>query len=733
MSMRLGILVGIVLLTISADTIYLTSTFTKDRNAPLVTLLNNLQLCTYRDRHISVLDERSATFGCTVDQVSHCLWRKTQFSLPNTTTYCGIITSLPDRLVRSIKRMITIKVERNHRINIHFLRFNFQWIDLYCAAHGIAVIELNYDRNRNMFCGNRLPWTLVSIGNQAIVEIVALVDIKYEFRISYFHCKLRWFDAIYLELNDLHDISKIKGDFFDLTNLITGYDYYILVDPWLRIRITLLYDIYSNAIIYYYDGPGDKSDIIQQIGIKSVVTTSYRAMIRINMPIEVTIEYDVFNTADFPLCGVSDVNQTIFLKSAINIACMDYVDVRSHKEGSIISTIYPLLVIKHFSFHGPLVITGESDHNCQYGGLFIWKHINKESTYICEHLHNYTVYSDVSPLVIFLVWYPGYSDYLLDAQFKTTECFTMYSVRGRMLPSRMDNAFTASDSLPCQLIICTPSQFRKHNGTKYCTIDISTDGSIGTASILVKHSDFLQACSYVEFGEQNYTIYANSTENWPFSKPRLTTIFRSSDEELHGFYPYLNQMRIILPFLCPKEGSTKQMSVKMEVSMCKSTTKGIVRRFFYDMHPITSECSNLKVSVKFFFKPDPYFNITAKQLTVTQKEGDVPYVGVVVRVAYQDCPEECRTFIYTLTVLQRWRERIYQYTNPVGTDTFTGYFYQGLKLTVARPQDICGRHLYCTITYSLIKSMQTFEMASNTNVTILDRRTWHFRSKRYSI
>ena len=249
MRMRLGILVGIVLLTISADTIYLTSTFTKDRNAPLVTLLNNLQLCTYRDRHISVLDERSATFGCTVDQVSHCLWRRTQFSLPNTTTYCGIITSLPDRLVRSIKRMITIKVERNHRIDIHFLRFNFQWIDLYCAAHGIAVIELNYDRNRNMFCGNRLPWTLVTIGNQAIVEIVALVDIKYEFRISYFHCKLRWFDAIYLELNDLHDISKIKGDFFDLTNLITGYDYYILVDPWLRIRITLLYDIYSNAII----------------------------------------------------------------------------------------------------------------------------------------------------------------------------------------------------------------------------------------------------------------------------------------------------------------------------------------------------------------------------------------------------------------------------------------------------------------------------------------------------
>ena len=733
------ILAGIMLLTTSVDTIYLTSTSSKGHEVQLRILLNNLQLCAYRHSHVSVIGKWSATYTCTVAQLSHCLWKKVpraRFSLPSTTTYCGIIASLPDRWTRSTKRMLSIKVARNLRINFHFLNFNFQWVDLECAAHGIAVVEL-FDRSRNIFCGNRLPWTVVTIGHQAIVEIATLPNIKFEFSISYFHSKLQWFSAIYLEYNDFNEISETHGGFINLIDLITGYDYYILVDPWQRMRITLSYDMPSNASISYYDGPGDKSEMIYNtnhgtaIGIPPVLTTSYRSMIRINMPVKVTMKIDLFNNVHI-MCDVNYSNYNVLVNSTANqsIACVHYLNVTYDKKDVYIENVYPLLHINYFSFHGPSVITGESDHNCQYGGIFIWKNIDKESTYICHNLHTYNIYSDVASLVIFLIWYPEYSSYVLNAQFRKTKCFTRYAIPQRMFLSSMENTLNISDSLPCELIICTPSQFKlKQN---YCTVSISSQGSIGTASIYVKQSDFLHNCFYVDVDTQNFTIYANVTENWPFGKPRDIVLIRSSLEDFYSLYPYLNIMKIRLPYICPKQGSLKQMSVKVKIPTCKTTPKGLLHNVLLDILSLTPECSNLDTPVKFLFKADPYFDTTSRQMTVIQKDRGKAYVGVYVSVSYKDCPKECRHFTYTLSVLDKRRERIYQYTKPVGTDTFTGYFHQGLNLTITLPYDMCGRHFYCKISYSSVKSTQNSEITSNTSVTELGERAWHFQPKRYA-
>ena len=736
-------LVGIILVKVSVDTMYLTSTSNKHHAAQLVTLFKHLQLCADHDNHMSMREEWSDRFTCTVNQLSHCLWRpgvRAQLTRPNSTVYCGIISSLRDGWTLSPKRIITIKVARNFIINFNFLIFKFQWLNFICAAHGITVVELS-GRSRNVYCGNRSPWTFVTKAHQAIVEIATLPNMKFAFSISYFHCKLQWFGAIYLIHIGVKKISDIHGEFIDLSDLITGYDYYLLVDPWQRMRIALLYDINStvNASFIYYDGPGDKSDIAYKTinrklyGIRPVLTTSYRAMIRTNLPIKVTIKIALFDNAHIP-CDVKGAYHIISLTSAVsrNIACMYSVDFIKmfNTKGLHKLDMYPLLHIKDFIFHGPSVMAGESEHNCQYGGLFIWHHINKKSTYICEKLQNYYVYSDVSFLVIFLVWYPEYSQYLLNAQLRKDKCITRYTAPNRLSPFTVtvENTLIISDSLPCEMIICTPLQFRIKR--KYCTINISSQGSIGPAHIIVRPSNVLHTCSYFETDTRNFFIYAEMTENWPFGKPRDVSIIKSSLEEYYKFYSHLNRIQISLPYICPKHGSLKQMSVKVQIAMCKATPEGLIRTVLFDIHPLSSECGNVIRRVTFYFKTDPHFFTTSKRLTVIQKEGNKKYDGVYIKVVYEDCPEECKIFTYTLTILQKWRGRIYQYTKPVGTETFTGHFYQGLKLTITRPRDMCGKYSHCEISYFSTKSVQNAEMTSNASVTELYGRLLYFQSKR---
>ena len=69
---------------------------------------------------------------------------------PSTITYCGVITLQPDTLNdATVKIKINIKVTTNHRINVHFLNFNFQWVDIECGAYVITVLEAS---NINILC-----------------------------------------------------------------------------------------------------------------------------------------------------------------------------------------------------------------------------------------------------------------------------------------------------------------------------------------------------------------------------------------------------------------------------------------------------------------------------------------------------------------------------------------------------------------------------------------------------
>ena len=84
-----------------------------------------------------------------------------------------------------------------------------------CGARGITVLEPS---NRNIFCGKRLLWILVTIGRQTVVEIITLSNVKYEFVMFYLNCKLQWFSAVYLECNYLKEMYRINDDFLRISH-----------------------------------------------------------------------------------------------------------------------------------------------------------------------------------------------------------------------------------------------------------------------------------------------------------------------------------------------------------------------------------------------------------------------------------------------------------------------------------------------------------------------------------
>ena len=50
-----------------------------------------------------------------------------------------------------------------------------------------------------------------------------------------------------------------------------------------------------------------------------------------------------------------------------------------------------------------------------------------KSQYICQNRQNYKIYSDKKNILFFLVCYPGYSNYRLEAYLMASSCLGQYT------------------------------------------------------------------------------------------------------------------------------------------------------------------------------------------------------------------------------------------------------------------------------------------------------------------
>ena len=726
---------------VTTDAVYLTTKPIKNNTALLNSLSKDVMFCLSRKKSFSPLETLVAMFTCIGNHISHCLWAKRhiyhvdQLFLPERITYCGVIASVR-RTWSVFSEQINIIVAKKHSINLHFLIFNFEWVRYECEEHGLTVHDI---ANRNRFCGIRLPWIILTTGPSVQLEITALPNKNYDFRMSYTHYKKQWLSVIYHKYTSLDERPLLKLSV--MTDILIWYDYYLLVDPDHTMQIELQYTYSENLNVLFYDGPGEKSKILFEIDDSqndtkaSVSTTAYLAMVRFDIWMDFKINITSLRNADI-LCGMNYTDNSINLKSTHTqpMRCGHYSrnthlkSVRSLE----VKDVYAILHIHDFMFNGPLTITGESNNNCQYGGLFIVENSDSKNKFICENRQNYKIYSNATNILFFLIWYPKYSNYWLKAHLKTGTCSSKYVTFANSFKHSIDNAVFVTDLFHCQLMICTPSD-TKHRSA-YCKFHISGSfGPVGAAKILVRQDYSLKQCFDFKTDAAVFKIKANYIENWPIGKVRNMSITRMSSERFHYFFHYLNSMTIVFPYICSERHSMKQMSLVVKLSMCKLTTRGLILNPINRVHQLSSECNNIRLPVTFYFKNSPNFTKSNNQVSVFQKEGDRKHVGRYISVRYEDCPEDCRNFTYTLLIWNKDKQSIYEYTSSVGAEIFTGYFYHGLKLIITSPLQTCGTHLACEISYSSYKSHYNVGRNPAKRVISRNMRKWYFIERRYVI
>ena len=381
----------------TTDAVYLTTTPIKNKAAQLTPLVRNVQFCISRDNYLSPRDIYFTTFICISRDISHCLWNNRhpydvdQLSLPNRTMYCGIVASARSTW-EALFKQIDIFVAPYNVIHIQFLTFNFEWVQYNCEEHGITVIDIG---NKNMFCGERLPWILLTTGHTAQLKIRTLWNKNYKFRISYSHYNPEWAMAIYKIYTGIDDMQNLN--FMGKTDDAVGYDLYLLVEPHAKMQINMIYQYSENINIIFHDGPGVKSHILfkisesQHFNETSILTTAYVAMIRFNKKTNFTIK--IVQVWESAMCNTNFTDDKINIKSTPQqrMRCSHYSQNANLKSPDSIRVEYSYagLHIYKFSFNGPLTLDGEKHFNCQYGGLFIVENTGNKSQYICQNRQNY--------------------------------------------------------------------------------------------------------------------------------------------------------------------------------------------------------------------------------------------------------------------------------------------------------------------------------------------------------
>ena len=718
---------------LTTNAVYLTTTPIRHKTEQLTSLIKDVESCISRDKYSTPRDMYLKTFICIDRGISHCLWNNQhhysadQLFLPNRITYCGIMASTRSKhniWTASFERIHVI-VAQNKKIHLQFLIFNFEWVQYECEAHGIVVLV---KPDINMFCGKRLPWILLTTGHTAQIAIRALWNKNYNFRITYSHYEPQWSMTIYKKYSRFEEF--ILPELVQMTILIVGYDFYLLTAPDETMQIDMGYQYIKDINIIFYDGPGEKSDILLEISDAehsnktSVLTTAYLAMIRFNRLTNFTIKMIQLWSIGI-MCAMNNTDNTINIQSTPSqpIRCGQYSQYTNIER-------YAILHIYNLSFSGPLILDGEKNINCQYGGLFVVENSGYKNQYICENRHNFNIYSDKTNFIFFLVWYPGYSLYSLEAYFMTSSCLGQYTPFVKSLTSSIAHPFIVTDLFHCQIIICTPAITKERSA--FCRISISgSDGPVGTAAVLVKQAYSLKQCFDYATNNAKFHIRANYTVNWPFGKPRSMLVSRKSFEQFYYFFLYLNNMTAVFPYVCSESDTHKQLAIRIQIPTCKIIERATSVNSINQVYSLTAECSDFRHSLIFNFENNSNDTNYNKQLNVFQKEGRIKHVGRYINVVYGKCPVDCRNFTYTLLILDKDKQLIYKYTSPVGAHIFTGYFYHGLKLSITRPLETCGRHPSCEISYSFYKPHYNVGRYPTKRVVDRQTRKWHFNQRRY--
>ena len=614
-------------------------------------------------------------------------------------TYCGIIASSGrSNLVTSVA--IRIKTYLNHLLQIEVNRFHFEWRLTGCIGHNIVIIDY-VDNIPRLFCGSRLPWTLITAGHEAEIHISVSAYRTYEISSFYSSYKPQWFDSfaenhrLYVESSILSVLNK----FNIFQRLELGVvNYSLLANFWQVMKICVSWNISgkSDTRLVVHDGPGYLSGVLVNYTDKSVngkyhfATTAFSAFIQITNPwnennnIKLTTTAVSRDMSSSPCPHIQGDSLTISSNHVKNTVCLFTFQTMAGDVGKGGYTAYMGIYVKLFTLNGPHIIVDDNPHNCHYGGMYI-SHlidITNKMVPICDNKYKLSIMGRYFRMVVLIVWYAKYTSGSLYAKILVSRCLTTYLALSSYPNYTTKRSFIYDDYPGCQKFICAPKEEQHQDD---CEIIFKTkSGSLGTSLIKATPSQAPYSCipEYSKlFSDPDVRLKATINDIWPLGIPKTVNIgLVDKIGEIgrsENIFLFLYNATTVFNDICD-EVDNMQIMLTFTISVCKKTSVGkIFRRLAGFINAASSDCYDRRFFIKHYLKNATY--LLYKESTKGHKGGSLSINHT------KNCPMKCRNYSFLLLILKRHQNRIVEYKLDVGNTVFIGLSHNGFRLTIQPP------------------------------------------------
>ena len=686
--MRIYVLCIIITLYVPVFNKYLTGTAHKNyQHVQRKLLLNDVFVCS-EQRKLSLRENLQHLYQCLRRHIIHCdnRHRKSldfiQLAQDKTKTYCTSIV-LQGVDINHQPKTIYIQIMNNFMIQFSFIMFDFEYFSQ--VYHGLFISENVSDdgRNTTYYTGRRLPWTMITTSNTAVMTISTFSNLKFRLNSFYSAYKRNWLSHIqHVQSNYLGRSTRDGVVHINLleslklsNNNNLSFSYHYIQEDWQGIIVSYDSIVESKIRIAVYDGPGRLSTRLLQSKTHNfyenvtINTSTFHVYLEIYilslqlgdlLYVSVRSNYIQYRQCDKNMIFLQ--RMVYFSLNTTNTMCVIPFDNVAESQGML----YPIY-IEQYSFDGPVsIMTGYGHLKCQYGGVFFTYNQNKA---LCKTGRRITVFNDVGRGHILVVWLMGYSKGYIIARHLPDPCFYHHisDLRQPTKPNRIEF---------CQSYICPQPVSTKQ---QQCNMEFKIPGrSTVTAEIGLYVFNSIDDC-VPGFGVSSDTTMYNFSALY-YTHTRLGIIKKLSvSKKIFGpafgqAFQYLVSGYISLPVFCKRRRQNAKMAVRLRIATCRNNRQN----FINNINVIEEGCLPVQLP------------ISPSNLLIYHEKYARNYSRHLFLTAYDSkCHHSCRNYTFILKVYRKFQDRVDMYSAEIGETVSTGFNHQGFWIKVIGQRKAC--------------------------------------------
>ena len=735
------IIVCVLLTTVTA---YLSGSLKKG-NGQTTLLLRDVCTCLRVLRHFSISQHNTRVYDCIRDNLHSCVAKKpvpiseSIFSgaplfQQKPLVYCGSIWVKEDP-PDAFEKQIVIEVVGGHHIHFSILLFNFSLLRLHSSGQHVHCLkhcmEVGTEKETEMYCGLRIPWTLLVSESKAVFRLVITKYTYYSLQMFYSGFHPNWVENVsqvmthvdYLERNYIQIPRSLNTPGIYLR----WHEFHLVVNPPAILMLQVVWLEKTSTSLQIHDGPGPLSNILYKHNKKNAhanaamkstsfsafarIASAYRSGISVRIYISISANSLVY---DFNVRKLSEIITTKSREDR-NTARI-YSFRNSYNKNYIIS-------LKSFTYNGPDMISSVSPNVCQYGALVIYFTFKQEVVY-CESISDLTLYSTAETFTVVIAWFSGYSRGKLILISTYMNCNALY---GEFLsPEERNNSDVTlkigQEGKLCSILICPPALSERKTR---CVIKLGPP-SLGSTKIWVGGGSTMTACK-PRFPHKNF--FKNNTARmeasfqpyWPLGFP--VTLATRVSRDSTKIFKYLHNVTIYLNHICGIPDTRRQMKVYVEISNCITAKRRayIDRMVINNVPRLSEECSHHPL--RFIAVAEDKVD-NGKYHDFFYKDTGYLIGGRQVLVVYDFCPAECQHYNYSIFIAGEDERIVTQHTANVGNFILTSDTHRGFRVSMLIPEKICN----CK--FSILISKIPARISRDLNITEDKQKTLQLHNKR---